>query len=88
MDYAPLEATYSIIDMDRNSAAVDLIDDDVLEGEEMFTASLFPVGLLPSNIVFDPIEASALIIDNDGNYSCVCIIEKCLLYIESERTYP
>ena len=36
----------------------------------MFTASLFPVGLLPSNIVFDPIEASAQIIDNDGNYSC------------------
>ena len=88
MDFAPLKATYTINGMDRNSAAVGLIDDDILEGEEIFTASLFPVGLLPSNIVFDPIEASALIIDNDGNYSCVCIIEKCLLFRESERTYP
>ena len=70
MDFAPLKATYTVIGMDRNSAAVGLIDDDILEGEEIFTASLFPVGLLPSNIVFDPIEASAQIIDDDGNYSC------------------
>ena len=70
MDFASLEATYSFIGVDRNSAAVDLIDDDILEGEEMFTAYLFPLGPLSPNVVFDPIEASAQIIDDDGNYSC------------------
>ena len=88
MDFAPLEATYSFIGMDRNSATVDLINDDILEGEVMFTASLFPVGLLPPIIVFDSIEASALIIDNDGNYSCSVNNRKRSSFRESERAHP
>ena len=69
MDFASLEATYSFVSMDRNSAAVHIINNNILEGEELFTASLFPVGLLPYNIVLDPMEAIAHIIDNDGKYS-------------------
>ena len=48
---------------------INIIDDDNLEATENFFGNITSVlGPLP-NVMFDPVQATANILDNDGNFS-------------------
>ena len=48
------------------SAPVGIIDDFLVETPETFLGQLSADGVLPPNVVLNPVEATATIIDNDG----------------------
>ena len=55
--------------MDSVIAPVGIINDDIAEEDEDFFGNLgFGGGLTFSNIRFEPVQARATIIDDDGNF--------------------
>ena len=70
LDYDKTTSSQSLVftDQSTESVPVDIVDDSFFEFNETFFGRLSIAGILPPNVLLDPIEAEATIIDNDRTY--------------------
>ena len=68
LDYDETTSSLIFTDQSRESVPVDIIDDSLFEFNETFFGRLSAAGILPPNVLLNPIEAEATIIDNDRTY--------------------
>lgn len=72
VDYIPNQPSVIFINgSSLECAAIGIVDDSTVESTESFAVLLS--NITPGVIVTQPSEASVLILDNDGNYSDVCL---------------
>ena len=68
LDYDETTNSLVFTDQSTESVPVGIIDDSLFEFNETFFGRLSAAGVLPPNVLLDPIEAKATIIDNDRTY--------------------
>ena len=68
LDYNETTSSLVFTGQSIESVPVGIIDDSFFESNETFFGRLSAAGVLPPNVLLDPIEAVATIIDNDRMY--------------------
>ena len=68
-DYTRTSNSFVLSGMSSISVSVLITNDAILEGEENFLASLSAGINFPSNVILQPITATATIVDEDSKYN-------------------
>lgn len=72
VDFEDFSGSFSLTGTQTTFAPVNIIDDSLLEGPEIFFGNL--VGQLFDNIDYYPILANATIVDDESTYVLMCFL--------------